>query len=166
MCVAWLRWNDTEAVQSSFSVEVIHGPGVEEQHMWFSAQVHQICFIQSNSLFPSSIIQVSTTLMHYLLALACCLINYCATQGYLYLPLHEASLHFPGPHGSLDARRSYHLTSLLYCLFVLRSCRRVRVVMWYSDINNGCRLNIKSCLKRAFRSYVFIAAEKNISWSL
>ncbi len=81
MCVAWLRWNDTEAVRSSFSVEVIHGPGVEEQHMWFSAQVHQICLIQSNSLFPSSIIQVSTTLMHYLLALACCLINYlCHTK--------------------------------------------------------------------------------------
>jgi len=28
VCVSWLRWNDMEAVQSSFSVEVIHGPGV------------------------------------------------------------------------------------------------------------------------------------------
>lgn len=126
VCVSWLRWNDMEAVQSSFSVGWFMGLAV-----WFSAQVHQICLIQNSSPSPSSITQLSNTLMHYLLALACCLINYGATQGYLYLPVREASLPFPGPHGSLKALEIL-LSHWSPALSVLRSCRKVW--LWYDTL--------------------------------
>lgn len=105
---------------------------LEAAHVIFCPGAPDLSHPEKLSLSPSSITQVSTALMHYLLALACCLINYRAIQGYLYLPLCEL-LCILQAHTALSMPwRGFRLSGLLHCLFVLRSCRRVR--SWYNTL--------------------------------